>query len=163
MTVINLTSPARMSSRTGHGDDWRSDGACREEEPDLFFPVGNTGAAVRQIEEAKAVCRRCPVQRQCADWALATRQPHGVWGGIDEDERAVIVRREKRQVTDPNSGRSLVVQRILNDSNNYRRLHHAGYTNTELAHTYQTNAQVVRKVNEILGLANRLAGGKVAA
>ena len=41
--------------------DWRHDAACRDEDPELFFPIGNTGPALLQIEEAKQVCRRCPV------------------------------------------------------------------------------------------------------
>ncbi|CAM5280018.1 Transcriptional regulator WhiB [Streptomyces glaucescens] len=41
--------------------DWRHNAVCREEDPELFFPIGNTGPALLQIEEAKAVCRRCPV------------------------------------------------------------------------------------------------------
>jgi len=40
--------------------DWRAVAACREADPDLFFPVGSTGPALRQIEAAKAVCRACP-------------------------------------------------------------------------------------------------------
>ena len=41
--------------------DWRHEAACRDEDPELFFPIGNTGPALMQIEEAKAVCRRCSV------------------------------------------------------------------------------------------------------
>jgi hypothetical protein len=41
--------------------DWRHRSACRDEDPELFFPIGNTGPALLQIEEAKAVCRRCEV------------------------------------------------------------------------------------------------------
>ncbi len=50
--------------------DWRHNAVCREEDPELFFPIGNTGPALLQIEEAKAVCRRCPVIEQCLQWAL---------------------------------------------------------------------------------------------
>lgn len=54
--------------------DWRHRAVCREEDPELFFPIGNTGPALLQIEEAKAVCRRCPVMEQCLQWALETGQ-----------------------------------------------------------------------------------------
>ena len=47
--------------------DWRHHAACREVDPELFFPIGNTGPALFQIEEAKAVCRRCPVVESCQD------------------------------------------------------------------------------------------------
>ena len=39
--------------------DWRNRAACLDKDPELFFPVGNTGPALLQIEEAKSVCRRC--------------------------------------------------------------------------------------------------------
>jgi WhiB family redox-sensing transcriptional regulator len=52
--------------------DWRHEAACLEEDPELFFPIGNTGPAILQIEEAKAVCRRCEVVETCLRWALDT-------------------------------------------------------------------------------------------
>ncbi|MFF4344256.1 WhiB family transcriptional regulator [Kitasatospora sp. NPDC001540] len=77
--------------------DWRSRAACRDEDPELFFPIGNTGPALLQIEEAKAVCsRRCPVREQCLTWAMATGQDAGVWGGLSEDERRAMKRRSSR-------------------------------------------------------------------
>jgi WhiB family transcriptional regulator, redox-sensing transcriptional regulator len=68
-------------------DDWRKVAACRNTEPDLFFPVGTTGPAVDQIESAKRVCRSCEAQEPCLDFALATNQESGVWGGTCEEER----------------------------------------------------------------------------
>ncbi|MER5598622.1 WhiB family transcriptional regulator [Streptomyces sp. NPDC002265] len=67
--------------------DWRHDAVCRDEDPDLFFPVGDTGLTLLQSEEAKAVCCRCPVIEQCLRWALKTGQDFGVWGGLSERER----------------------------------------------------------------------------
>ena len=68
-------------------DDWRDVSACRDTSPSLFFPVGTTGPAVDQIEAAKAICRSCPAQAQCLEFALATNQESGVWGGTSEEER----------------------------------------------------------------------------
>ncbi|MFI1189294.1 WhiB family transcriptional regulator [Streptomyces californicus] len=76
--------------------DFRHRALCREEDPDLFFPIGSTGPALLQIEEAKAVCRRCPVMDQCLQWALENRQDSGVWGGLNEDERRSLKRRTAR-------------------------------------------------------------------
>ena len=73
--------------------DWRHDAACRDEDPELFFPIGNTGPAIIQIDEAKAVCRRCPVVEECLLWALERGQDAGVWGGLSEDERRSLKRR----------------------------------------------------------------------
>ena len=47
---------------------WRDDAACRDADPDLFFPVGTTGPALRHIDEAKRICRACPAQTQCLAW-----------------------------------------------------------------------------------------------
>ncbi|MCL7429609.1 WhiB family transcriptional regulator [Streptomyces sp. NPDC057806] len=74
-------------------DDWRGRAACRQEDPDLFFPIGTSGPALMQTEQAKAVCRRCPVQEQCLSWALDTRQTVGVWGATTETERVALLRR----------------------------------------------------------------------
>jgi WhiB family redox-sensing transcriptional regulator len=79
--------------------NWRARAACRTEDPDLFFPVGNTGPALYQIEEAKAVCRRCPVMERCLQWALDSGQEHGVWGGLSEDDRRRMKRRAARKHT----------------------------------------------------------------
>ncbi|KOU69226.1 transcription factor WhiB [Streptomyces sp. MMG1533] len=74
-------------------DSWRDHAACRHEDPDLFFPIGSTGPALVQQEQAKAVCGRCPVREQCLQWALGTGQTLGVWGGTSENERRALRRR----------------------------------------------------------------------
>lgn len=76
--------------------DWRHKAACLTEDPELFFPVGNTGPALQQIEDAKKICQRCEVREQCLAWALEAGQDHGVWGGMSEDERRAIKRRAAR-------------------------------------------------------------------
>jgi WhiB family redox-sensing transcriptional regulator len=73
--------------------DWRHRAACRDEDPELFFPIGTTGPALRQVDEAKAVCRRCEAVEECLSWALDSDQDAGVWGGLDEDERRALKRR----------------------------------------------------------------------
>ena len=67
---------------------WRSAAACRSADPDLFFPISASGRALEQVAEAKAICARCPVRRQCLAFALRTRQAYGIWGGRTEEERA---------------------------------------------------------------------------
>jgi WhiB family redox-sensing transcriptional regulator len=76
--------------------DWRDKAACLTADPELFFPVGNTGPAVDQIEKAKAVCARCSVTEMCLQYALETNQDSGVWGGLSEDERRALKRRAAR-------------------------------------------------------------------
>jgi WhiB family redox-sensing transcriptional regulator len=76
--------------------DWRKSAACRDTDPALFFPVGTTGPAVDQILAAKRVCNSCPSQTACLEFALATNQDSGVWGGLTEDERRTIRRARVR-------------------------------------------------------------------
>lgn len=84
-----------MSAET----DWRHRAACRGfDDPDIFFPIGNTGPALEQIEAAKEICRPCVVRRKCLQWAMTTRQESGVWGGLSEDERRTLKRAQERAV-----------------------------------------------------------------
>ena len=72
--------------------DWRHLALCRDEDPELFFPIGTTGPAATQVDEAKQVCRRCSVIDDCLAWSLETGQDAGVWGGTSEDERRALKR-----------------------------------------------------------------------
>jgi WhiB family transcriptional regulator, redox-sensing transcriptional regulator len=83
---------SRSLSLSIERDDWRENSACRDTDPDLFFPVGTTGPAIEQIENAKAVCRVCDVQKSCLDYALSTNQDSGIWGGTSEEERRTLRR-----------------------------------------------------------------------
>jgi WhiB family transcriptional regulator, redox-sensing transcriptional regulator len=74
---------------SGHRKDWRERAACRYAEPELFFPVPSSDKAGAQAALAKAVCKACAVRRECLQFALATRQSDGVWGGMSERERHV--------------------------------------------------------------------------
>lgn len=76
--------------------DWRDRANCIGEDPELFFPVGNTGPSLAQIEEAKAVCRGCVVIDTCLKWSIENGQEFGVWGGLSEDERRALKRRSAR-------------------------------------------------------------------
>jgi WhiB family redox-sensing transcriptional regulator len=75
---------------------WRNRSACLDESPELFFPIGNTGPALLQIEKAKAVCRRCEVARDCLKWSMESGQDAGVWGGLSDNERHSLRRRDAR-------------------------------------------------------------------
>lgn len=66
---------------------WMSRGACRQADPELFFPIAAvTGPAARQAEAAKAVCGPCAVRANCLSYALEV-MPQGIWGGTTLDER----------------------------------------------------------------------------
>lgn len=80
--------------------DWRHRSACRDEDPELFFPVGEQGPALTQVAEAKTVCVRCPVLDECLSWGLETGQEFGVWGGLSEGERRAMGAARARMSTD---------------------------------------------------------------
>ena len=73
--------------------DWRGDAACSGVNSDLFFPATEDESATAQ---AKEICAECPVQEACLQYALATNQSAGVWGGLDEGDR----RRLRRRIRD---------------------------------------------------------------
>jgi WhiB family transcriptional regulator, redox-sensing transcriptional regulator len=92
---VALTTPLTVlsvSTQPDECDEWRKVAACRDTDPDLFFPVGTTGPAIEQIENAKAVCRTCDAQVPCLEFALSTNQDSGVWGGTSEEERRKLRR-----------------------------------------------------------------------
>lgn len=69
---------------------WIREGLCvGVEDPEIFFPTRGAGKA----DAAKAICAECPVRRECLRYALKAPEEHGVWGGLDEVERAEIRRR----------------------------------------------------------------------
>jgi WhiB family transcriptional regulator, redox-sensing transcriptional regulator len=85
---------AAGSSRLARWNDatWRDDAACAGMDTRIFFPIGETGPAARQVTLAKAACAACPVRDECLEFAIATIQNDGVWGGTTEDERRLIKR-----------------------------------------------------------------------
>ncbi len=87
MATLPLLSVAPETS-------WQHRGRCREVDVDVFFPPSHfEHKPEREAREAraKAVCAQCPVKVECLDWALAVREPHGVWGGCSESERKQIL------------------------------------------------------------------------
>ena len=68
---------------------WRRQAACRDMDTDVFFPLTDEEAG-----PAKAVCATCPVRAECLEFALASRQHDGVWGGLTESERRRLRRRK---------------------------------------------------------------------
>ncbi|MBP3088669.1 WhiB family transcriptional regulator [Corynebacterium sp. sy017] len=82
--------------------DWQLHGACRGENSDVFYhPDGERGRARQQRElRAKAICNSCPVLEACREHALSVAEPYGIWGGMSETERMVILRsRTKRRAS----------------------------------------------------------------
>lgn len=88
-----ITPPTgRATTNAAPSSDWRSYGACRETDPEIFFPEGSKQQIARQTEAAKRVCGNCRVRERCLDWALAAGQTLGVWGGLTGDELRLLNR-----------------------------------------------------------------------
>jgi len=75
MTARSLRAGHDTTMKAGAGfSRWISQGACRDEDPEIFFPIAVQGPAVAQASAAKAVCRRCAVNAACLSFGLETSQ-----------------------------------------------------------------------------------------
>jgi WhiB family transcriptional regulator, redox-sensing transcriptional regulator len=83
---------------------WRQFAACRSTDTELFFPASASGPSPGQADEAKAICARCRVRRQCLAFAMLTGQQHGIWGGLTEDECRAAARRSRAALQRPHTG-----------------------------------------------------------
>ena len=78
-------------------ETWHLHAACRGPESSLFFPPSfpeRREERDAREEKAKAICAECGVQRECLEFALRVREPHGIWGGLTESERRRLLPRE---------------------------------------------------------------------
>ena len=75
--------------------DWQMHGLCRGADSSVFFhPDGERGRARAQREmRAKQMCKQCPVITQCRSHALRVGEPYGIWGGLSESDREILVKR----------------------------------------------------------------------
>ena len=73
---------------------WREQAACSGVDSDIFFPASEDDE--QATGQAKAICQECPVREACLQYALATNQSAGVWGGLDAGDR----RRMRRRIRD---------------------------------------------------------------
>jgi WhiB family transcriptional regulator, redox-sensing transcriptional regulator len=75
---------------------WQYRAACKGPQSELFFAPNHLERKEdRHAREAaaKAICSSCPVLAQCRDYALMVREPHGIWGGLNEYERRQLLAR----------------------------------------------------------------------
>jgi WhiB family redox-sensing transcriptional regulator len=82
-----IESEAAMTIAVDNLAEWWSLAACQSVDPDLFFPMSTTNPSRAEVAAAKTVCARCPVQAECLEYALGAGQLHGIWGGMNEEER----------------------------------------------------------------------------
>lgn len=63
---------------------WRLDAACVDLSSEGFFLAGDD---LKGMRSAQAVCAECPVVAECLEFALASNQSLGIWGGTTPNER----------------------------------------------------------------------------
>ena len=110
MSILTCSDPRRaygVSSEDVGPDPWRSQGLCLDEDPELFFPDGESSReALAQVALAKAVCEACPVLAECREYELTPVQVRGrtqlrnrdagVFAAMTAAERRAEVRRRVR-------------------------------------------------------------------
>lgn len=73
---------------------WQLKAACRGPHATVFFPPAHFERKDEKAERegrAKGICRTCVVKDECLDYAIAIREPHGIWGGLNENERKALL------------------------------------------------------------------------
>jgi WhiB family redox-sensing transcriptional regulator len=80
-----------------YGWQWRA--ACRGEDSALFFAPNHLETRDDKVvreSRAKTICAGCPVRVDCLEYAVRIREPHGIWGGLNELERRLLIRERQR-------------------------------------------------------------------
>jgi len=92
-----MTHGRRCAVRLGNRA-WVDQAACRDEDPEMFFRVDGERPESwhARLAEAKDVCMVCEVRATCLEDALAKPEKHGVFGGLDEEERKLELKRRAR-------------------------------------------------------------------
>jgi WhiB family redox-sensing transcriptional regulator len=77
-------------------DMWQLKAACRGPQSAVFFPPAHferKDEKEGREAQAKAICATCSVRQPCLDYAIRIREPHGIWGGLNELERKQVLAR----------------------------------------------------------------------
>ncbi len=77
-------------------DTWQVKASCRGPQAEVFFPPAHAERKeerARREERAKAICCTCSVKADCLEYAIRIREPHGIWGGLNEAERKQLAER----------------------------------------------------------------------
>jgi WhiB family redox-sensing transcriptional regulator len=75
-------------------ETWQLKAACRGPHAAVFFPPPQFERKEEKLERerrAKEICLTCAVKKECLEYALSIREPHGIWGGLNEVERKQVL------------------------------------------------------------------------
>lgn len=75
-------------------ETWQLKAACRGPQAAVFFPPPTFERKDDKLERearAKAICQQCGVRKDCLEYAIAIKEPHGIWGGLNEVERKALL------------------------------------------------------------------------
>ena len=89
-----LAQPTTTPAPGAQGGDWRQQAACRQADPELFFPTERSGGYTHQVTRAKEICAGCQVRQPCLATALhgpqAHNDQHGIFAGTTAKQRITL-------------------------------------------------------------------------
>jgi WhiB family transcriptional regulator, redox-sensing transcriptional regulator len=74
-------------------EGWQEKAACRGPQSIVFFPPSTFERKDEKLSRetrAKAICAECAVREACLEFAVRIKEPHGIWGGMNELERRAL-------------------------------------------------------------------------
>jgi WhiB family redox-sensing transcriptional regulator len=93
VTCVTLAETVAWRGRPALDFTWMAQAACGPDDGHMFMGSGLTSSAA--VRRAKRICQDCPVWAACLEYAVATGQREGVWGGRSARQLA-IARRSRR-------------------------------------------------------------------
>ena len=96
MQVTVIPFPNGLS-KVEEVNNWEDEAACKttKEVPSgWFYPEKGWTHLHPYVKAALAVCKECPVQLKCLEYALV-KEPYGIWGGMTEQQREAYRRHNK--------------------------------------------------------------------
>lgn len=66
---------------------------CTTVPVEVFYGTDEMPLNQEEKQQAKSICNKCPVKLDCLNHSLKTKEYWGIWGGLDERERRVLLKR----------------------------------------------------------------------
>lgn len=88
-------------------DDWREKAACKQADPNLFYPDSQDKSSNSEIY-AKNFCRKCEVAAECLMAAINQEEIYGIWGSFSPKERNILLNLFSKESIDIDLCKSVV-------------------------------------------------------